>query len=104
MRITFEDIYSDEANSTVSDTFLVIIKNYCTINELTLTESLGVLLQYVTDTRSSAYQLNFSRSQPQCVITYTLFFWVEATQLWTEWSSSAFPFAGWTPSTGQLTL
>ena len=104
MRITFTDPYSGEATNTVSDTFLVIIKNYCTINQLTLTESLGVLLQYVTDTQSSAYQLSFSATQSQCVITYTLFFWVETTQMWTEWSAGAFPFAGWTSSTGELTL
>ena len=104
MRITFTDPYSDELSNTVSDTFLVIIKNYCSINELTLTESLGVLLQYVTDARSNAYSLDFTASQPQCLITYSLFFWVESTQLWTEWSALAFPFAGWTPSTGELTL
>jgi hypothetical protein len=55
MRITFTDPYSDEELKTVSDTFWVIIKNKCTINELTLTEGLGVLLQYVTDATSSGY-------------------------------------------------
>ena len=64
MRITFTDPYSDEPTNTVSDTFLVIIKNYCTINELSLNESLGVLLQYVTDARSNAYSLDFTTTQP----------------------------------------
>ena len=60
MRLTFTDDYSDEVDNTVSDTFLVIIKNYCTINALSITESLGVLLQYVTDPISSGYTLNMS--------------------------------------------
>ena len=55
MKITFSDPYSDEDLNSVYDTFLVIIKDKCTINELTMTESLGVLLQYTTDTVSSAY-------------------------------------------------
>ena len=55
MKITFTDPYSDEAENTVYDEFKVIIKDKCTINELTLTESLGVLLQYTTDATSSAY-------------------------------------------------
>jgi hypothetical protein len=109
MRITFTDPYSDEELNTVSDTFLVIIKNKCTINALSLTESLGVLLQYTTDPRSSAYQLNMATTQPanswpNCVITYTLEFWDGTTQLWVPWNSSTHPFAGWTPSTGQMTL
>ena len=101
MKLTFTDPYSDEVENTVSDTFLVIIKNKCTMNELILTESLGILpVQYVTDPESAGYQLSMSDGATlimpptyanltptllagECTITYTLFFWDETTQLWT---------------------
>jgi hypothetical protein len=49
-RSTWEDPYSDEVTtdsvtgSTVSDEYVVTIMDKCTLNELTVTESLGVLL------------------------------------------------------------
>ena len=102
MKITFTDPYSDEATSSVSDTFKVIIMDKCSINELTLTESLGVLLQYTTDGTSSAYQLNHASTQPantwpDCTLTYTFELYDETTQLWTVWDGTTYPFAAWTP-------
>ena len=40
MRLVFEDPSSDEEDNIVYDEFTVTLKNKCTINELTLTESL----------------------------------------------------------------
>ena len=106
MRLTFTDDYSDESDNTVTDTFNVIITNYCTINELTLTESLGVLLQYVTDTISSGYTLNMAATQSSCTLTYTLEFWDDQNQLWLDYSSNtaSYPFVTWDPLTGELKL
>jgi hypothetical protein len=81
MRLTFNDQYSDEAKNTVIDEFTVTIMDKCTLNELTLTEALGVLLQYVGDSTSSNYSLNFAtkytqpNTWPNCLITHTLEFW-----------------------------
>ena len=49
MRITFSDPHSDEATSTVEDTFKVIVKNHCTENVLTLTSDLANVLYYIDD-------------------------------------------------------
>ena len=59
LRITFTDQYSDEEDNSVSDTFLLIIKNKCSANALTMTESLGVLRYYVTDS-AQTYSMTFS--------------------------------------------
>lgn len=106
MRLTFTDDYSDEVDNTVSDTFLVIIKNYCTINALSISESLGVLLQYVTDPISSGYTLNMSATQPSCTLTYTLEFWDETDQIWYDYSTNTakYPFVTWDSATGELKL
>ena len=106
MRLTFTDPYSDEVENTVSDTFLVIIKNYCTINALSLTESLGVLLQYVTDPISSGYVLNMAATQSSCTLTYRLEFWDETAQLWEDYTSNSadYPFVTWDSNTGELKL
>lgn len=81
LRLTFTDQYSDELEKTVSDEFSVKIQDKCTLNELTLTEKLGDLLQYVSDPTSGDYFLNFSTllteppTWPNCLITHTFEFW-----------------------------
>jgi hypothetical protein len=105
-RSTWRDPYSDElttyntTGSTVSDEYVVTIMDKCTLNELTMTESLGVLLQYVDHTspssnhvESSAYSINFSATLsatvwPNCVITHTLEFYDYTTQLWVDYATN----------------
>lgn len=117
-RSTWEDPYSDEvttdsfAGSTVSDEYVVTIMDKCTINELTVTENLGVLLQYVDHSgnhpTSSAYSINFSATElantwPNCVITHTLEFYDYTTQLWVNYSTNtaSYPFiASWNSANG----
>ena len=113
MKVTFNDPYSDEALNTVSDEFTVIIKNKCTLNELSVTETHDVLLQYVGDSTSSAYRLQYTTlydeppTWPACLITHTLEFWDETKELWIDYDTATadYPFiASWDSSTGDFTL
>jgi len=126
-RTTWTDIYSDEVTTdsatgnTVTDEYVVTIMDKCTINELTRTNELGVLLQYVDHTSptsshpvSSAYSMTFTATQPDntwpnCLITHTLEFWDIPTQEWVVYSAmgngSVYPFiANWNSANGQFTI
>ena len=80
MRLVFEDPKSDEEDNIVYDEFTVTIKNRCTENTLTLTESLGEILYYIDDARTAEYDLSFTQSESTvtCSITYTLQLWDES--------------------------
>lgn len=92
MRITFTDNKSDETLNTVTDTFKLILKNRCTINELTLTGDLPNVLYYIADPQTSAITLPFSVTEASCTITHTLQLFDTTTQEWTAWSAVTHPY------------